>query len=35
VVVRGMVDRPALGKLLSLTPDQKIILAQSVGYPKG
>jgi SagB-type dehydrogenase family enzyme len=35
VVVRGMVDRPALAKLLSLTSDQKIILAQSVGYPKG
>ena len=34
VVVRGMIDRPALGKLLSLKPDQKIILAQSVGYPK-
>jgi len=35
VVVRGMVDRAALGKLLSLTPDEKIMLAQSVGYPKG
>jgi len=34
VVVRGMVDRPALGKLLSLTPEEKIILAQTVGYPK-
>lgn len=34
VVVRGMVDRPALGKLMSLTPDEKIILAQTVGYPK-
>jgi len=35
VVVRGMVDRVALGKLMSLTPDEKIILAQTVGYPKG
>jgi SagB-type dehydrogenase family enzyme len=35
VVVRGMVDRAALGKLMSLTPDEKIILAQTVGYPKG
>lgn len=32
-VVRGLVDRDALGKLMSLKPDQKIILAQSVGYP--
>jgi len=35
VVVRGMVDRPALAGLMSLTPDEKIILAQTVGYPKG
>jgi SagB-type dehydrogenase family enzyme len=34
VVVRGMVDRRALGKLMSLTPEEKIILAQTVGYPK-
>jgi hypothetical protein len=34
VVVRGMVDRPALGRLMSLTPDEKIILAQTVGYRK-
>ncbi|HUL94127.1 MAG TPA: nitroreductase family protein [Burkholderiales bacterium] len=34
VVVRGMVDRGALGKLMSLTPEEKIILAQTVGYPK-
>ncbi len=33
-VVRGMVDRTALGKALSLRVDQKIILAQTVGYPK-
>ena len=33
-VVRGSVDRPALAKSLNLQPNQKIILAQSVGYPK-
>jgi SagB-type dehydrogenase family enzyme len=34
VVVRGSVDRVALAKLIKLRPDQKIILAQTVGYPK-
>lgn len=34
VVVRGSVDRPALAKVMRLRPDQKIILAQTVGYPK-
>lgn len=33
-VVRGTVDRPALARAMKLRPDQKIILAQSVGYPK-
>jgi nitroreductase len=33
-VVRGSVDRPALSTALRLRPDQKIILAQTVGYPK-
>jgi len=33
-VVRGMFDRESLSKLLNLRPDQKIILTQSVGYPK-
>jgi SagB-type dehydrogenase family enzyme len=33
-VVRGTVDRPALAKLLKLRTDQKIIVAQTVGYPK-
>jgi len=33
-VVRGMFDRDALGKLLKLRPDQKVILTQSVGYLK-
>ncbi len=32
-VVRGMVDREALAQKLGLRTDQKIILAQSVGYP--
>ena len=33
-VVRGTVDRPALAKLMNLRPEQKILVAQSVGYPK-
>ena len=33
-VVRGSVDRAALAKVMKLRPDQKILLAQSVGYPK-
>ncbi|MDD5552781.1 MAG: SagB/ThcOx family dehydrogenase [Candidatus Omnitrophica bacterium] len=33
-VVRGMFDAPALAKALKLRPDQKIILSQTVGYPK-
>jgi len=33
-VVRGAVDRPALAKVMGLRPDQRITLAQSVGYPK-
>ncbi len=32
-VVRGMVDRGSLGGSLSLRPEQKIVLAQTVGYP--
>ena len=32
-VVRGSVDRSGLAKALKLLPDQKIILAQTVGYP--
>ncbi|HVM48145.1 MAG TPA: nitroreductase family protein [Candidatus Acidoferrum sp.] len=31
---RGSVDRKALGPRLKLRPDQLIVLAQSVGYPK-
>jgi SagB-type dehydrogenase family enzyme len=33
-VVRGTVDRPVLAKLMKLRPEQKIIVAQTVGYPK-
>jgi SagB-type dehydrogenase family enzyme len=33
-VVRGMIDKPALAKAMKLRPDQKIILAQTVGYLK-
>lgn len=32
-VVRGMVDRDALGKALGLRPNQRILLSQTVGYP--
>jgi len=33
-VVRALIDIPVLSKVMKLRPDQKIILAQSVGYPK-
>ena len=33
-VVRASVDREALAKTLKLRPEQKIVLAQTVGYPK-
>jgi SagB-type dehydrogenase family enzyme len=33
-VMRGLVDRPALGKAMNLRPDQKVMFAQTVGYPK-
>jgi SagB-type dehydrogenase family enzyme len=33
-VVRGSVDRETLAKAMRLRADQKIILAQTVGYPK-
>ncbi|OGV45940.1 MAG: nitroreductase [Lentisphaerae bacterium GWF2_57_35] len=33
-VVRGMVDREALGAALKLSKSKKITLVQSVGYPK-
>lgn len=33
-VVRGYVDKPALEKKMGLRPDQKVILSQTVGFPK-
>jgi nitroreductase len=33
-VVRGSVERATLAKTMHLRPDQRIILAQTVGYPK-
>ncbi len=33
-VVRGMVDKEALAKKMNLKPDQRVIFAQTVGYPK-
>jgi nitroreductase len=33
-VVRASINRPALAKVMGLQPDQRIILVQSVGYPK-
>ena len=33
-VVRGLIDREAVSKVMKLRPDQKVMLAQSVGYPK-
>ncbi|HOY08484.1 MAG TPA: SagB/ThcOx family dehydrogenase [Candidatus Omnitrophota bacterium] len=34
-VVRGAIDKPALATAMKLRDDQKILLAQSVGYPGG
>jgi SagB-type dehydrogenase family enzyme len=34
VVVRGMVNRTALGRALGLGPQQRIVLAQTVGHPR-
>jgi len=33
-VVRGSIDREALAKVLRLRPSQRVILAQTIGYPK-
>ena len=33
-VVRANIDKPALASLMKLRSDQKIMLAQTVGYPK-
>ncbi len=32
--VRGLIDQKTFGEILKLRPEQKIILAQTVGYPK-
>ena len=34
-VVRGWLDRPVLSKAMGLRDDQYIVIAQTVGYPKG
>lgn len=33
-VVRGYVDKENLAKTMNLRPEQKVVLAQTVGYPK-
>jgi SagB-type dehydrogenase family enzyme len=33
-VVRGLIDKEAMAKLMKLRPDQKVMLAQSVGYAR-
>ncbi len=33
-VIRGSFDRAALSKVLKLRPDQRVVLSQTVGYPK-
>jgi len=33
-VLRASINRPTLAKAMKLRPDQKIILSQTVGYPK-
>ena len=33
-VVRGTIERPALAKVMRLRADQKIMLSQTVGYPR-
>jgi SagB-type dehydrogenase family enzyme len=33
-VVRGWLDKQELAKAMKLRPDQKVVLAQTVGYPK-
>jgi SagB-type dehydrogenase family enzyme len=33
-VVRNLIDKPALAKLMKLRSDQRVILSQTVGYPK-
>ena len=33
-VIRGGIDRAALAKTLGLRPEQKVVLSQTVGYPR-
>lgn len=33
-VVRGLIDRESMAELMKLRPEQKVMLAQSVSYPK-
>jgi SagB-type dehydrogenase family enzyme len=33
-VVRGLIDRPALAEAMGLRSDQRVVLAQTVGYPE-
>jgi nitroreductase len=33
-VIRGGINREAMAKAMQLTPGQKVVLAQTVGYPK-
>ena len=33
-LVRGLVDRRSLAKLMQLRPQQRVIVVQTVGYPK-
>ncbi len=33
-VIRNLIDKPALAKTMNLKSDQKVILSQSIGYPK-
>lgn len=33
-VVRGWIDKPSLALAMKLRPDQKVVFAQTVGYPK-
>ncbi|MDZ7379152.1 MAG: nitroreductase family protein, partial [candidate division KSB1 bacterium] len=33
-VVRNMVDKAALAEKMGLRQDQRVVMAQSVGYPK-
>lgn len=34
-VVRGLVDRPEMARIMALGPQQRVLLAQSIGYPVG